>query len=98
VSVNARVGKPMSLFQSDVNISQTLQSEFVDHFFAQLDATGTDAIAYLTVYPMEGFEAVSDSALNELASKIANQTRKGRRVFIRYASEMNGMSFSFDFL
>ena len=80
----------MSLFQSDVNISYTLQSQFVDHFFSQLDATHTDAIAYLTVYPMEGFEQVSEAALEDLAIKIANQTRKGRRVFIRYASEMNG--------
>jgi hypothetical protein len=55
VATNARVNyKPLSFFQSDVNITSTLQSASLDNFVSQVAATATDAFIYLTVYPMEG--------------------------------------------
>lgn len=59
-------------------------------FIEQVDATKTDAIFYFTVYPMYGFDAVTDAGIQLLADFIGNVTESGRRVFLRYASEMNG--------
>lgn len=87
--------KPMSLFQGDVNLTSTLQSDFVDDIFNQITGTNTDAIVYLTVYPIQGFANVSDLAVSELATKVANLTNRGSRIFIRYASEMNGAWFAY---
>lgn len=93
VSINNRLGYNMSFFHSDFNLTADCQPLEIDNFFDQLYATNTDAIAYLTIYPMEGFSAVSDSALDELSLKIATAVSRGTRVFIRYASEMNGNWF-----
>ena len=91
-AINARVGyKSMSLFQSDVNITNVLQADYMDDLVQQVTKTKTDAIVYLTVYPFEGFGNVSDAAINQLAEKVANVTKTGTRMFIRYASEMNGI-------
>lgn len=95
VSINNRLGHKCSFFQSDVNISSTLQSSFVDNFFSQVAATKSDAIAYLTVYPMEGFDQVSDAALDDLSQKIVKWIATGRRLFLRYAPEMNGNWFRY---
>ena len=90
-ATNARLNyKPMSMFQGDVNLTSVLQSDFVDDISSQIIGTGTDAIIYLTVYPFEGFSNVSDAAVAELAAKVGKLTHSGSRVFIRYASEMNG--------
>lgn len=59
-------------------------------FVQQVDATQTDAIMYLTVYPMQGFDTVTAGAIDDLANLIGNYTNSGRRVFLRYGSEMNG--------
>lgn len=85
----------MSFFQSDVNITSTLQSEFLDSFLAQVSETNTSAIVYLTVYPMEGFDKVSDSALSDLSSRLKKAVDSGRKVFIRYAPEMSGNWFRY---
>lgn len=62
----------------------------VSQFFEQVEASNTDAYAYLTVYPIDGYEVVTDAAIDEMAQLIGNVTKGGRRVFLRYASEMNG--------
>ncbi|KAJ3300806.1 hypothetical protein HDV03_001971 [Kappamyces sp. JEL0829] len=96
VATNARLNyKPLSLFQSDVNITETLQAADTDDIFAKIKETGTDAIVYLTVYPMEGYGNVSDGALADLSGRIAAQTALGTKIFIRYASEMNGQWFPY---
>jgi hypothetical protein len=51
-AINARLNiKPLSLFQSDVNITATLQAEYLEDIFAKIEETNTDAIVYVTVYP-----------------------------------------------
>jgi len=87
--------KPLSLWQSDVNITETLQADYVDDIFTKITQTQTNAIIYLTVYPIEGFEKVSDAALNQLAQKVRALTTSGSKLFIRYASEMNGAWFTY---
>ncbi|KAJ3300807.1 hypothetical protein HDV03_001972, partial [Kappamyces sp. JEL0829] len=44
--------RPFSLFQSDVNITETLQGDYFDDIFKKIQETGTDAAVYLTVYPI----------------------------------------------
>ncbi|KAI8907794.1 glycoside hydrolase superfamily [Gorgonomyces haynaldii] len=85
--------KSFSLWQSDMNITDTLQSAYIDDFVKQVDALRSDAVLYLTIYPIMGFEAVTQAAINEFATKIQTITASGRRVLIRYASEMNGSWF-----
>ncbi|KAJ3360338.1 hypothetical protein HDU91_004663 [Kappamyces sp. JEL0680] len=94
----------MSLFQSDVNITATLQGSDFDDIFVRIKETGTDATVYLTIYPigteqcihwLEGYSAVSDAAVADLSSRIAKQVALGTKIFIRYASEMNGNWFKY---
>lgn len=89
--INQKFGRSLSLWQCDVNITDTLQSAAVDQIFQQIKDTNTTALVYLTVYPNLGFESVSDSAINELAQKVQNLTNQGSKLFLRYASEMNGL-------
>lgn len=90
-AINSRVGKKLAMFQSDFNITDTINEGNPFQFLQQLDESKSDAIMYLTAYPMYGFDAVTDKAIDDLANLVANVTNSGRRVFLRYASEMNGM-------
>jgi hypothetical protein len=87
--------KPFSIWQSDMNITDTLQSSFIDDFVLQVNASNSNAYLYLTLYPIMGFEAVTVGAINEFAEKIKTITATGRKVMIRYASEMNGNWFRY---
>ncbi|KAJ3049910.1 hypothetical protein HK097_009102 [Rhizophlyctis rosea] len=91
--ITQRLGHAPSMFQSDINMTDTLQMP--TEFIRQVDDTHTDTILYLTVYPIMGFDAVNDNAIRDLAGVVADQTKKGRRVFMRYASEMNGGWFRY---
>jgi hypothetical protein len=94
--INQRLGhRPLSFFQVDVNVTQTLQADAIDQFERQVRETGTNAFMMLTVYPYEGFEAVSDAAHRQLVDKIATLAKSGMKLLIRYASEMNGSWFRY---
>ncbi|KAI8897269.1 glycoside hydrolase superfamily, partial [Globomyces pollinis-pini] len=93
---NNRVGvRPFSLWQGDFNISSTVQSADLNQIIEQIEETKTDALAMLTIYPVDGMDAVSDAALNDLASRLAKFAGTGRRIMIRYGSEMNGCWFKY---
>ena len=74
-----------------MNISSTLQADAMDQIFSQIEDTKTNALVYLTVYPILGFGNVSDAAIAQFTSKIKDLTSKGTKLYIRYASEMNGI-------
>jgi hypothetical protein len=80
--------KPFSMFQADVNITATLQASSVDEIFTGIVGSQTDAIVYLTVYPYEGFDVITDAAVADLATRVGALTKDVHRIFIRYASEM----------
>jgi hypothetical protein len=80
--------KPFSMFQADVNITATLQASSVDEIFTGITGSQTDAVVYLTVYPIEGFDVITDAAVSDLATRVGSLTKDGHRIFIRYASEM----------
>ncbi|KAJ3034403.1 hypothetical protein HDV00_005059 [Rhizophlyctis rosea] len=94
-AINSRVGKKLAMFQSDFNITDTINEGNPTQFVQQLDDAKTDAIMYMTVYPMYGFDNVTDSGINQLAELVGNVTHSGRKVFLRYASEMNGNWFAY---
>lgn len=86
--------KPFSIWQSDVNITKDgLQLDYIANFSAQVDEVNSNAILYLTIYPYDGFENVADSAIKDLANNVLKITSNGRKIMIRYASEMNGNWF-----
>ncbi|KAJ3299522.1 hypothetical protein HK104_008618 [Borealophlyctis nickersoniae] len=94
VAINTRVGyKPLSLFQSDINITSTLQMP--TQFIEQVQATNTDTILFLTVFPIDGWDVITDDATQQMVKVIGDLTKGGRRVLLRYASEMNGYWFKY---
>ena len=56
----------------------------------QIDATGTNAIVLLTVYPRPTPWNISDAAILALANQCAELNRNGRRILLRFGPEMNG--------
>jgi hypothetical protein len=94
--INSRLNyKPMSFFQSDMNITDTLQSGAIDQFIQHIEETQTNAFVYLTLYPFEGFDKVTDRAVDEFVDKVKGIVSKGHKIMIRYASEMNGDWFAY---
>lgn len=88
--------KPFSIWQSNLDITKNgLPLDYIANFSAQVDEVQSNAILYLTIYPMDGFENVPEFAIKDLANIMLNITSKGRKMMIRYASEMNGNWFSY---
>ncbi|KAK4057668.1 hypothetical protein OIO90_001316 [Microbotryomycetes sp. JL221] len=57
-----------------------------------IERSGTDAAVFLTVYPANGFSAVTDDDLTALGQQILDyQTSLNRTTFLRYAPEMQGL-------
>jgi hypothetical protein len=102
ISINNRLGVNLSFFHSDFNLTDDCQPKEIDMFLEQVYATSTNALVYMTIYPMKGFGAITDAALQTLTLKVNLQiiivqiveaVSRGIRIFIRYASEMNGNWF-----
>jgi hypothetical protein len=93
--INARIGQNLSFFQVDFSITQQANvtdpgPDITDMALQQLEATNTDAAIYWTVYPKDGLESVTDEILSDLVVRLKKAIATGRRVYIRYAPEMNG--------
>ncbi|KAI8840256.1 hypothetical protein BC829DRAFT_24967 [Chytridium lagenaria] len=97
--LNGIPGAGLSFFQTDIDISlgkdPRTTLNITDGYLAQLEETGTDALAYLTVYPFLGYEGVTEDQLNELGDRIKRIIERGRKVFLRLWPEMNGTFLSF---
>ena len=83
------------MWQSDMNLSDSFQVKEAEQFFKHIQDTNSDAIMYLTVYPMEGFDKVTDDGLQQMVEFVVKVVSSGRSIFIRYASEMNGDWFAY---
>ncbi|KAJ3194866.1 hypothetical protein HDU67_004574, partial [Dinochytrium kinnereticum] len=102
-SVNERLkgipGAGLSFFQTDIDISvgkdPRTALNITDGYLQQLEDTGTDAFAYLTIYPFLGFAGVTDAQLNELGDRIVRIISRGRKIFLRLYPEMNGSWFNY---
>ena len=57
----------------------------------QIDATNSDAVAYLTVYPRPDPWNIADADIQKLADQCARLNQQAnRRIILRFAPEMNG--------
>ncbi|KAJ3208487.1 hypothetical protein HDU67_006699 [Dinochytrium kinnereticum] len=99
--VNARIsgipGAGLSFFQTDIDISvgkdPRTALNITEPYLAQLEDTGTNAFAYLTIYPHLGYDRVTDAELRELGERLLFIIQRGRKVFLRLYPEMNGTWF-----
>ncbi|KAI9205030.1 glycoside hydrolase superfamily [Polychytrium aggregatum] len=92
-AINSRLNyKPLTLFQSDLNISSTLQDP--TQIFQQMQ-TVPGAVLLLTLFMYDSLDGVSDAALSDLGNKLAQYNSQGGKVILRYASEMNGNWFKY---
>ncbi|KAJ3104011.1 hypothetical protein HDU96_009075 [Phlyctochytrium bullatum] len=102
VGVNGRIagipGDGLSFFQTDIDImvkkDPRTALNITEPYLQQLEETGTDAFAYLTVYAHgQGLAIVTDEAIIELAQRLERIMNAGRKVFLRMYPEMNGNWF-----
>ncbi|KAL2916820.1 hypothetical protein HK105_203599 [Polyrhizophydium stewartii] len=56
----------------------------------QIEATGLDALVFLTVYPRPTPWTVTDADINELATMCGKINNQGHRIVLRFGPEMNG--------
>jgi hypothetical protein len=93
-AINKRLNyKPLSFFQTDIDLSGEVKPltgpNITDQFLQHLEATDSDAFAYLTLYPFKGYDAVTDAQLKDISDRILRLIQRGRKVFIRYAPEVS---------
>ncbi|KAJ3127339.1 hypothetical protein HK101_005598, partial [Irineochytrium annulatum] len=94
----AGMTKPgLTFFQIDLDLSGMNNPEnnltVTDQLMQHLQATNTDAFAYITLYPFAGFGNVTDAIIAEIGTRVNALINAGHDVFIRYAPEMNGSWF-----
>ncbi|KAI9335028.1 glycoside hydrolase superfamily, partial [Zopfochytrium polystomum] len=99
-AINKRLNfKPLAFFQTDIDLSGEKKKEtspnITTQFLQDLQDSNSDAMAFLTVYPFQGFAAVTDAQLTDLLNRVAAIIATGRSVFLRYAPEMNGSWFEY---
>ena len=82
-----RFGYNISSFQFAQDLPNPYSSEWMEN---QLEALGTDAIMYITVYPKPNPWSIADADIAALAQQCKQLNDKGRRVLIRLAPEFNG--------
>ncbi|KAJ3207133.1 hypothetical protein HDU67_007664 [Dinochytrium kinnereticum] len=92
---NRRIGRPAGAFQMTQEIPLA-PNPFIPGSFLPADMDlfdeRTDASLFLTLYPNQGLPAVEDEDIEELIKQV-NSISITRKVFIRYAPEMNGVGW-----
>jgi Glycosyl hydrolase family 26 len=83
---NQRLGINASFFQ----YAQNLPVDTYPFPIEQIEATNSDALVYLTVYPSPNPWSITDAQISTLTAQMAKITSQGRRVLMRFAPEMNG--------
>ncbi|KAJ3108537.1 hypothetical protein HDU97_000819 [Phlyctochytrium planicorne] len=97
-AVNSRLGRNVPVYQYAQDIPLGIIKETGEQNtgdLGSLEATKTDAIFFLTVYPSKtgGFNAITDADVQALANQLGNITApnlSNRRVMLRLFPEMNG--------
>ncbi|KAK4055104.1 hypothetical protein OIV83_000384 [Microbotryomycetes sp. JL201] len=78
--------------QQNVAVFQIAQDIPLPPYNWIIEESGTDAAVFLTVYPAQGFAAVSDDDFTALGQQILDyQTSLNRTTYLRYAPEMQGL-------
>lgn len=78
---NQRMGFNASFFQ----YAQNIPIDTYPFPAEQIDATETDALVHLTVYPRPSPWSITDADINVLTSQMAEINRRGRKVVLRFA-------------
>ncbi|KAJ3108334.1 hypothetical protein HDU97_001459 [Phlyctochytrium planicorne] len=101
-AVNSRIkgipGEGLSFFQTDFDLAEKEGKPTIgilDGFVDMLDASGTDAFAYITVYFFKKFTELTDDKLTELANRLLKVLKRGKKIFLRLYPEMNGYWFEY---
>ncbi|KAJ3194433.1 hypothetical protein HK101_002702 [Irineochytrium annulatum] len=97
---NSRIGFNAGVFQlsQGIPIMDTTVNPPLNHTadLSVLD-DNTDAALFLTVYPNngqgDGISLVQDSDRQQLAAQLVSIAATGRKVYVRYAPEMNGQGW-----
>ncbi|KAI8837306.1 hypothetical protein BC829DRAFT_376962 [Chytridium lagenaria] len=76
-----------------MNKTEQTYLNITDGYLQQLEDTGTNAFAYLTIYPFNDFDGVTDAQLDELGDRLLRIISRGRKIFLRLYPEMNGSWF-----
>ena len=98
---NSRMGLNMSAFQYAENIPNPYHPQYMED---QLNELSDNSILYISVYPMDAGDGtaaalrdlssapwpISDQDISYLAGNCSALNRRGRRVILRLAPEMNG--------
>ncbi|ORY29263.1 hypothetical protein BCR33DRAFT_724768 [Rhizoclosmatium globosum] len=67
-AINDRIGKKLRFFQTDIDLSGVYKPwtapSLTDQFLSQLNDTGSNAHAYLTIYPFLGFDAITSESVD----------------------------------
>ena len=101
--LNSRLGVDLSSFQYAQNFPVNYTAGEFPFPLEQIDATLTDAVVFLTVYPFKDAPvaerwSITDLQIEELAEQIGNMTKREwnpLRVLLRLAPEMNGNWFGY---
>ncbi|KAI9324835.1 glycoside hydrolase superfamily [Zopfochytrium polystomum] len=98
---NARIGNSAGAFMFTQDIPLEVSpytGATVTANLSAVEATNTDAILIITVYPKKGFSGYNDSDVKLLVDQLDNISRpdkSSRKVMLRFAPEMNGNWFSY---
>ncbi|KZT55079.1 glycoside hydrolase family 26 protein, partial [Calocera cornea HHB12733] len=99
INANARLGHNISWFQFSQNIPVDEYNDVtgVGGIIngTKVFETNTDAGIYVTVYPLQGFGAVTQQTMAALGVQLQSYVNAGHAVFLRFAPEMNGNWFPY---
>lgn len=86
---NNRLGYNAAVFVQFLPFPFTEQSLiYLDQFMEEMEEH--NAIALLTLEPIEGLEAVTTDIVNDLAVRLSNYNHQGVPIMVRFGHEMNG--------
>ncbi|KAJ3056910.1 hypothetical protein HK102_011136, partial [Quaeritorhiza haematococci] len=97
---NARLGKNASAFGVAREIpfpTEPPSNPRADptRIYDMIEDTHTDAAIHLTIYPSQGLDSITDEDLSKLVAECNALNQRGRRVFLRFAPDMNGPWFAY---
>ncbi|KAJ3275071.1 hypothetical protein HK104_003973, partial [Borealophlyctis nickersoniae] len=92
--LNARTGLQIPVFQfgQSIPVKNTLNPNRMANQTNEglLRQTGTNAAIYITLYPTDGLDAVTDQEIGMLVDQLAGYAKLNISTWLRFAPEMNG--------
>jgi hypothetical protein len=90
-NINTRLNRDVPVYHMSMGIgSGGLDIWTMDSVISQVIQTGTGAIFYIAVFPTVALDLISATAIENFAIRLLKLTGTGRKVWVRFAPEMNG--------